>query len=137
MDQLLLREFLAEAEDLIEALAGDLQSLRAHRAGGRTRRGLLDRIFRHAHTLKGSSASVELEETARLAHEFESLLAAARLGRVRLGDAVLDAFDDAASCMAQTLDSAARGEPPPNISAVIERLRLLAAGGESRAVTDS
>jgi two-component system chemotaxis sensor kinase CheA len=125
MDQQLLREFLADAEDLIEGLSGDIEALRARRAVGRERRALTGRIFRHVHTLKGAAAAVELEAVGQLAHEFESLLDGVRLGRVALDAAALEAFADAALALSETLVATARGETPPPPLALLERLRGL------------
>ena len=126
MDEQLLREFLAEAEELVEILRGDIEALRARRSEGRARRELVARIFRHAHTIKGSAAAADLTATAELAHEFESLLEGVRLGRVAVDDAVLDAFDETAEALAQTLVSAARGETHAVHPMLTERLRRLA-----------
>ncbi len=60
MNDQILREFLAETEDLLEILFGDLQALRVRQPEGRARRELVGRIFRHVHTIKGSSATIEL-----------------------------------------------------------------------------
>lgn len=130
MDQL-LREFLGEAEELIEVLIGDIQALRARRAEGRARRELVGRIFRHAHTLKGSSAAVELVAIAETAHEFETLLDGIRLGRVAVDDAVLDAFEDAVNSISQMLRAVANEEQPSTPPVLIDRLRRLAHRGES------
>ncbi len=130
MDQL-LREFLGEAEELIEVLNGDLEALRARRGDGRARRELVARIFRHVHTLKGSSASVELEAVAEVAHEFETLLDGVRLGRVSVDDAVLDTFEDGASALSQMLRAAAVDEQPSVPRVLVERLRRLAYRAES------
>src|ERR1043166_9329266 len=81
MDDQLLNEFLAEAEEIIEGLHADLASLRARRGEGRARRELVGRIFRQVHTVKGTASSAGLEAASRLAHEFESLLDALRLCR--------------------------------------------------------
>ncbi|HYG78780.1 MAG TPA: Hpt domain-containing protein, partial [Pyrinomonadaceae bacterium] len=97
MSDQILSEFLAETEDLLEVLFGDLQALRVRRSEGRARRELVGRIFRHVHTIKGSSATVELNSMTRIAHEFETLLDGVRLGRVPVDDAVMDALDDAAA----------------------------------------
>jgi two-component system chemotaxis sensor kinase CheA len=129
MDDQILREFLAETEDLLEILFGDLQALRVRHAEGRARRELVGRIFRHVHTIKGSAATIELNGLARLAHEFETLLDGVRLGRVPVDDRVLDAFDDAAHLLSQSLERAARGEPQPQAQNLIERLRGLARQG--------
>jgi two-component system chemotaxis sensor kinase CheA len=134
MDDQLLREFLAEAEDLIEILIGDIQALRARRNEGRARRELIARIFRHVHTIKGSSAAAGLNTTTEIAHEFETLLDGLRLGRVAVDDAVLDALDEGVNVISQTLGAAARGETLSTPQTLIERLRRLAlkGGAESR-----
>lgn len=126
MDEHLLREFMAEAEDLIEILLGDIQALRARRNEGRSRRDLVARIFRHVHTIKGSAAAVNLTATAELSHEFENLLEGVRLGRILVDDSLLDAFDEAAAALAQTLVAAARGDAPLISPTLTERLRRLA-----------
>jgi chemotaxis protein histidine kinase CheA len=134
MDQQLLREFLADAEDLIGLLNGDVEALRAARKG-RERRALIASIFRHAHTLKGAAATVELETLVRIAHELESLLDSIRLGHVRLSEAVLAAFDEASHALAETLNAAARGEACAPPSALVERLRALAQTSDREAGT--
>ncbi|MCA1564313.1 MAG: Hpt domain-containing protein [Acidobacteria bacterium] len=133
MDDQLLREFLAEADERIEALFSDVERLRrTGAADGRARRELIARIFRHVHTLKGSAAALpELAALNRLAHEFENLLDAVRGGRAPLTDATVDACEDATNALSLVLGRAARGdvvavEPP---SAVIEQLRHHAASG--------
>ncbi len=123
MDAQLLREFLAEAEDLIEVLIGDTQTLRARRGEGRARRELIGRIFRHVHTIKGSAAAAGLDVVAEIAHEFESLLDQMRLGQTSVDDAALDVFDDATNAIAQSLNAVASGDAPPAPRTLIERLR--------------
>jgi two-component system chemotaxis sensor kinase CheA len=138
MDDQLLREFLAEAEDLIEVLIGDIQALRVRRNEGRARRELIGRIFRHVHTIKGSAAAAELEATSEIAHEFETLLDGVRLGRVPVDDAVLDAFDDGAAAIMQTLNAIARGERASTPSqTLIERLRRLSLKSDVEAESQS
>ncbi len=126
MDDQLLREFLAETDERIEALFADVERLRrVHASDGRARRAVVARIFRHVHTLKGSAAALpELAPLNRLAHEFENLLDAVRSGRAPLTDAAVDACEDATNALSLVLASAARGEatvePPP---VVLEQLR--------------
>ena len=128
MDDQPLREFLAEADERIEALFADVERLRlVHTAAdGRARREVVARIFRHVHTLKGSAATLpQLAATSRLAHEFENLLDAVRSGRAPLTDAAVDACEDATNALSLILErAAAQGdaaiEPPP---VVIAQLR--------------
>ncbi|HEX8636073.1 MAG TPA: ATP-binding protein [Pyrinomonadaceae bacterium] len=132
MDEQLLREFLAEADERIEALFGDVERLRRiDIADGRARRAIVARIFRHVHTLKGSAAGLpQLASLNRLAHEFENLLDAVRGGRAPLTEATVDACEDATNALSLVVERAVRGdataEPPP---AVIEQLRQHASPG--------
>lgn len=126
MDEQLLRDFLAEAEELVEALFDDIRTLRGRRGQGRARRELVARIFRHVHTVKGSASAAGLEEVGRLAHELETLLDGVRAGRVELDAEVLDAAEAAVEAASALLAGAGRGEPaaaPP--AALVERLRQL------------
>jgi two-component system chemotaxis sensor kinase CheA len=131
MDEQLLREFLAEAEDLIEMLLGDIQALRTRRTEGRARRELVARIFRHVHTIKGSASAVGLTAMAELAHEFENLLEGVRLGRIAVEDSVLDASEQSAGALEQILSAAVRGETPAISQTLTERLRRLSLRSEA------
>ncbi len=135
MDVQLLREFLAEADDLIDGLIGDMQALRVRRSEGRVRRELVGRIFRHVHTIKGSALAAGLDSIAEIAHEFESLLDQVRLGQLNVDDAALDAFDDATNAVAQSLSAIARAETLPTSRTLIERLRRLSLTGETANVS--
>lgn len=126
MDDRLLSEFLAEAGELVEELYADVAALRARRAQGRARRELVGRLFRHVHTFKGTAAAVGLESAGALAHEFETLLDAVRLGRAALDEAALDAFEDAAAALGESIAAASRGEGVREAGALVARLRSLA-----------
>ncbi|HEX8293759.1 MAG TPA: Hpt domain-containing protein, partial [Pyrinomonadaceae bacterium] len=127
MDERLLREFLAEAEDLIEGLYGDVAELRERRGEGPARRELVARTFRHVHTVKGTAAAAGLDAAGRVAHEFESLLDAVRRGRAPLDEDALDACEEAVGALAEGLDAAARGGVWAVPARLVERLRRLAA----------
>jgi two-component system chemotaxis sensor kinase CheA len=127
MDERLLREFLAEAEDLIEELYGDVAELRERRGDGPARRELVARTFRHVHTVKGTAAAAGLDTAGRVAHEFESLLDAVRRGRAPLDEEALDACEEAVGALAESLDAAARGAEWEVPARLVERLRRLAA----------
>jgi two-component system, chemotaxis family, sensor kinase CheA len=123
MDDQVISEFLAEAEELIESLYGDLKLLRERRDKGRERRELVGRIFRYVHTIKGSSAAAGLDTTSHIAHEFESLLDAIRMGRISVTDDVLIVSDDAIGAISQSLRD--QSKPPKTL---IDRIKLVASG---------
>ncbi|HEX5706025.1 MAG TPA: Hpt domain-containing protein, partial [Pyrinomonadaceae bacterium] len=137
MDERLLTEFLAEAEDAVEELYGELATLRARDSDGRARREALARVFRRVHTLKGSAASAGLSGVAALAHEFESLLETVRAGRVSTDARTLDAFDAALAALEETLAAARRGEDADAPRSVVERLRSMTAGEGAGVIDES
>src|SRR5919202_727184 len=127
MDAPLPQDFLAQAEELIDSLLADIQELRrSSEAPPRARRAIVDRTFRHAHTLKGAASSVPgLRPAARLAHELESLLHALRSGQAAPDDAALDACEDATEQLSRHIICAARGTRPETPDAMIDQLRRL------------
>lgn len=137
MDEQLLRDFLAEADERVEALFGEIRTLRARRGEGRVRRELVARIFRHVHTIKGTSAAAGLDSVARLAHELETLLDAVRDGSVQLDDAMLDALEESVEAIAAGLSAAARGEASTESHELIARLRRLSGARVDSASRDS
>ncbi|MFN2597657.1 MAG: ATP-binding protein [Pyrinomonadaceae bacterium] len=128
MDAPLPQDFLAQAEELIDSLLADIQEQRrASDAPPRARRAIIDRTFRHAHTLKGAVSSVAgLGSATRLAHELENLLHALRSGQAEADDAALDACEDATEHLSRHIICAARGTRPEPADALVEQLRRLA-----------
>lgn len=130
MDDQPLREFLAGADDRIEALFADIERLRLVHAtrDGRARRELVARIFRQVHTLKGSAAILpQLAPFNQLAHEFENLLDAIRSGRAPLTGASVDTCEDATGALSRILEFVAEqqgdDDAPELPFAIIKQLR--------------
>lgn len=136
MDEPLAQDFIAQAEELIESLSADVHDLRSsHSLDGRARRALIDRTFRHAHTLKGTvSAHARLEPASRLAHELENLLDALRAGRAEADAAALDACDEACDALSLIVEAAARGGGATATDEIIARLGDAAARGGANVV---
>lgn len=126
-----LNQFIADAKDIIDRLYADLQQLRSLRAQGRHRRELASRIFRHVHTLKGSAGSVGLKYVSQLAHEFEGVLDAVRLGRITIDDAVLNLFEDTADAIAESIANSGRGDESAS-QALIARLHAVSAAASQQ-----
>jgi two-component system chemotaxis sensor kinase CheA len=84
-----LSEFIAEANEILEALGRDLLILDENR-GHEPDPELLNGVFRAAHSLKGLSSMFGQDALARLSHQTEDLLDALRLGKVALDEQLLD-----------------------------------------------
>ncbi|MCG0278461.1 MAG: chemotaxis protein CheA [Thermanaeromonas sp.] len=78
--------FLDEAEEQLQQLDEAVVLLEQNPGNSE----LLHRIFRIAHTLKGSSASMGFEKMATLTHRMESVLDALRQGRLAVSRKVVD-----------------------------------------------
>lgn len=83
-------EFLAEAQELIEALSRDLLVLDHGQQQNSVDPETVNDLFRGVHTLKGLAGMFGFTKLGRLAHCLEDLLEDMRLGRVALNQSVLD-----------------------------------------------
>src|SRR5439155_20347628 len=92
-----LREFVAEADEILEALSDALRDLEAVFEAGGPHLDLINTLFRGAHTIKGFAAVLGFPEIASLTHALEDLLTRLRLGGTLEGK-ILDLLHD-------TLDS--------------------------------
>jgi two-component system chemotaxis sensor kinase CheA len=104
-------DYLSESEQLLEELLADLEALGASVSDDNSgpRINLINRIFRAAHSLKGLLGMMGLEEVRALAHKFEDILDALRLGNLALDRQVASLLEEAGVGLAALVGSAARG----------------------------
>ncbi len=85
-----VRDFLAEAEEILEELAAQLADLADMAEGGSWDPDLLNAIFRGAHSLKGVAGMFGFSTVAEVAHNTENLLDWLRMGKVSLTSQVME-----------------------------------------------
>ncbi len=85
-----LRDFLAEAEEILEGVGSQLTDLADMAEGGSWDPDLLNAIFRGAHSLKGVAGMFGFTAVAEVAHNTENLLDWLRMGKVSLAQPVID-----------------------------------------------
>ncbi len=92
--------------------------------------GLVNRIFRAAHTLKGSSASMGFERMATLTHEMENVLDKIRKRELAVTSSIVDLL---LACLdmlqAIKADILSGEERALDVEGVVARLKLVAGGG--------
>ncbi len=98
------RLIVEELGDRIEEIFAATEEIRESIGDGKTTRQLLESIFRNTHSLKASASFNGLDDIATLAHEFENLLHALRVGKVTLNDDILYAFDQTADALFSNLN---------------------------------
>jgi two-component system chemotaxis sensor kinase CheA len=100
-----LKEFLSEAQELVEALSRNLLDIDAALKVGEPDPDMINEVFRGWHTLKGLAATFGAEPLAKLAHEEENLLDEIRLGRVDLAADVLDSLLESVEAAIRALNA--------------------------------
>ena len=82
----LLKDFFAEAEQQVEQLESNILVIESNP----TNREAIDEIFRAAHTLKGGSATVEMNELSHFTHSVEDVLDEIRSDHIKIDEDVID-----------------------------------------------
>ena len=116
------REFLAEAEDILNSMGKGLLKLGKGVKAGVIDPAVLNSIFRSAHTLKGMSGVFDFRDMATLSHSLEDTLDLLRLGRIALTDDVLYCVMSAHSLLVRILASKGAGEFAGEIEELREKL---------------
>ncbi|MCK9494326.1 MAG: chemotaxis protein CheA [Dehalococcoidia bacterium] len=125
-----LKVFLQEAETLIESL--DEQIVRLEQDGASD--DLIAEIFRVAHTLKGSSGMLGLEEMARLTHAMEDLFDRVRKGALTIDQDVTDVLLQCLDGISALKDAiASDNDPAVDVDGLVEAIHRYAEGDTSSA----
>lgn len=90
-----VKDFLAEAEEIIDQLSLDLVGLSDSADSGDGNPDLINSIFRGAHSLKGLAGMFGFADIADLAHNLENLLDSLRLGKCPLNQGTVSVLFDA------------------------------------------
>ncbi|HET8540508.1 MAG TPA: chemotaxis protein CheA [Anaeromyxobacter sp.] len=129
--------YVAEAGEHLAAFARDLVVLEdaARTGAGASARDAIDSCFRHAHSVKGMSGSMQLDGIGALAHRAEDLVDVFRRDPARLDAAAVDVLLAAADALQEMVQAAATGANPAADPAMAERLaqetrRLEGVGGD-------
>ena len=97
----IMEDFLIEAFELIEQIDHDLVELEANPEDLE----LLNRIFRVAHTVKGSSSFLNFDVLTELTHHMEDVLNKARKGELKITPDIMDVVLESVDMMKRLLES--------------------------------
>jgi len=103
MDEMqeIMEDFLVEAFEMIEQLDQDLVELESNPDDLE----LLNKIFRVAHTIKGSGSFLNLDVLTRLTHHMEDILNKARKGELRITPEIMDVILESVDMMKALLEN--------------------------------
>ena len=99
------REFVSEAEEILEAMRSDVADLSDAALGeADLDPDLVNRLFRSAHSLKALAGMFRFAPIEELAHRLEDVLDAMRLGRIESAAPVLALIEESAHMFASLLE---------------------------------
>jgi two-component system chemotaxis sensor kinase CheA len=118
-----LRDFVAEAEEILESLAEDLEKAQEQfEATSKVKPDRLNKIFREMHSLKGLASMFNLDRIATLSHDLESLLDRVRLGKAKLDAGRFSVLNDSRIALRSLVSEAGEGEETTPIDQLLRRL---------------
>ena len=137
MDDLreLLEDFLIEAFEMIEEMDQDLVELENNPDDLE----LLNKIFRVAHTIKGSGSFLNFDKLTHLTHHMEAVLDKARKGELKITPEIMDVILESVDAMKAILeyirDNGDDSSPDVEIDSIVKKLDAIVngnAGGVSK-----
>ncbi|MCI6217852.1 MAG: chemotaxis protein CheW [Helicobacter sp.] len=134
--QEIMEDFLIEAFEMVEQLDQDLVELEHNPEDLE----LLNRIFRVAHTIKGSSSFLNFDILTNLTHNMEDVLNKARRAELKITpdimDVVLQSVDLMKALLHAIRDSGTDANSGIDISNTVKKLQAISSGGASSEASD-
>jgi two-component system, chemotaxis family, sensor kinase CheA len=117
--------FIDEANEHLQALNENMLKLEQHPADI----GIVQVIFRSAHTLKGMSATMGFEDLASLTHEMENVLDMVRNGKLSMNGNIFDTlFKGLDSLEGMIQDVVNGGTGKGEVGELVQRLKAIVTG---------
>ncbi len=129
MDELmeLLDDFLVEAFEMIEEMDQDLIELENNPDDLE----LLNKIFRVAHTIKGSGSFLNFDKLTHLTHHMEAVLDKARKGELKITPEIMDVILESVDAMKAILEyirDNGNDNSPDDIEPIVKKLDSIVNG---------
>ena len=130
MDELqeLLEDFLVEAFEMIEEMDQDLVELENNPDDLE----LLNKIFRVAHTIKGSGSFLSFDKLTHLTHHMEAVLDKARKGELQITpdimDIILESIDAMKAILEYIRDNGNDSAPEIDVEPIVKKLDAITKG---------
>ncbi|ACM20513.1 sensor histidine kinase CheA associated with MCPs of class 40H [Geotalea daltonii FRC-32] len=122
------KDFLAEAEEIIDQLSLDLVSLSDCADSGDFNPDVVNSIFRGAHSLKGLAGMFGFTDIADLSHNMENLLDSLRLGKIPLNQNTISVLFDSMEILGSLVRGAGSADSgKTDISQTISRINACVA----------
>ncbi len=118
--QELVQDFLVETNEIIENLDHDLVELENRQDD----LDLLNKIFRGAHTMKGSSSFLGFDKLSGVTHHAEEILNKLRKGEIRVTREIMDVLLEFVDVTKKVVQDIENGTDTTDTNEVIKKLKL-------------
>ncbi len=112
------REFVSEAEEIIEALSGDVMGFETGFKADAVKPAVVNKIFREVHSLKGLAGMLGFEKVSTLSHDLEDLLDRLRLGKISPSQRLVDILFESIELLNQLITNISRQEEEGEVDVV-------------------
>lgn len=122
--------FRLEADEHVQAISAGLLALEKT-PSSEAAAPLLEKIFRHAHSLKGAARATNFSQIETICQSLETVFAAWKRGTLRVGPESFDVFHRAMDAIRQLTadaDNAPSGSRSPALSPLLGQLAQITAG---------
>ncbi len=117
-----IKDFLAEAEDILETATQIMLALETEQNAGRSAPEQVNGLFRAIHSFKGLAGMFGLKAPSDVSHKMEFLLDEIRLGKVPLSRSALDVLFESVSLLGRLVQQAGGGQESEDISSMVDRI---------------
>lgn len=126
-----LRDFVSEAEDILDNLEESISLLMDLSPDDHRKPDIINAFFRYAHSLKGLSGMLNLTNLSSLAHHIESLLDSIRLDKILLNDSVIEVLSSGVQLIVRMVRGVASGQGDGTVdtASFLEDMENLERGG--------
>jgi len=113
-------EFLAEAQDILEAIGSVLRQFEQYARTGQFKADLVNQLFRSYHSLKGLSAMLGYTRLSAYTHRLEDVLDQVRLGRIPVSPRLVDLLFDSLDTLHRLLQETTTGTEVIDLDPALE-----------------
>ncbi len=118
----LIKDFVGEAEELLEQLSADLKELESDVKNNKVKPALINKLFREYHSIKGLSSMLEFDKISVFTHELENLLDKMRLGKISVAQPSIDVLFESLDILQKLILEVQTGEDTIDISKARDRI---------------
>ncbi|MFC1849217.1 chemotaxis protein CheA [candidate division CSSED10-310 bacterium] len=116
------KDFLGEAEELIDEISLNLAELEESIKSGQPRPDFINAVFRGVHSLKGLSGMLGFSKITELTHDLENLLDELRMGKVSITSTLIDFLYDCVDTVVGLTEEISSEKDLINISPIITKI---------------